>query len=349
MKSVLVSVGWLAAILATSAALSLAFIVMRPSMSAPWTRGPMIEVVSGGATLAAEGDERCPSNRIAYDRTRPNRLYAAGSVSDDSGRTWRPLTSAGVSVRFSEEALPPVPGPDGRLLVGGVQFQGPGAPTDRSAIAPAAEWRDGGWVPFLGSAKWPTDALASPADRRVRGLGYSPDGTAVVANAREIATFGGRSWPTPGRLTGALVSETGTIYVAIHEEGRFGLYRAESLGAPWVPVAGASGVDLLTEGAGAVLVISGMRLGRLDRGQWTWTDLPSSGQPQGLAAHPTRPLIAAWDGSQLLTSSDGGRAFRTSPLGFEVEWAAWDPFANDTLTLVDRNREVHQLSLQALP
>jgi hypothetical protein len=230
-KGVLVSVGWLAAILATSAALSLVFIAIRPSMSVPWTRGPMIEVVSGGANLAAEGVDQCPSNRIAHDRTHANRLYAAGSVSDDSGRTWRPLTNDGLSVRLPEDALPPVPGPDGRLLVGGVQFEGPGAPTEGIVIVPAAEWRDGGWVPF-GTARWPTDTIASGADRQVRGLGYTPDGTAVVATAREIATFGGRSWPTPGRLTGALVSETGTI-VAIHGEGRFGLYRAESLGAPW--------------------------------------------------------------------------------------------------------------------
>jgi hypothetical protein len=347
-KSLLVSIGWLAAILATSAALSLVFIAKRPSMSAPWTRGPAIEVVSGAATSTPEGVEQCPSKRIAHDRTHPNRLYAAGSVSEDSGRSWRPLTSAGVSVRPSEEALPPVPGPDGRLLVGGVRFEGPGAPADRSAFVPVAEWRDGLWVPF-GTAERPTDTVATPADRQVRGLGYTPDGTAVVATERGISTFDGRSWPTPGRLTGALVSETGAIYVAINEEGRFGLYRADSLGAPWIPIAGASGVDMLTEGAGALLVISGMRLGRLDRGQWTWTDLPSFGQPRGLAAHPTRPLIAAWDGSQLLTSSDGGREFRASPLGFEVEWAVWDPFATDTLTLVDRKREIRQLSLQALP
>ena len=356
LKSLLLAVGWLAAILAGSVALCLAVISIRPSMSAPWKRGRVVDVVSTRATPppspapAPEGADPYPSSRIAFDRTRAGRLYAAAWVSEDGGRTWRPLASDGSSVRLlgGTQALAPAPGPDGRLLVSGVLFEEPGVATGLGAIARAAEWRNGGWAPF-GSTAPDTELIDKWSDLRARAIGYTPDGTAVIAAAQEIATSDGRSWPTPGRLRSALVSATGAIYAAISDSGRFGLYRADTLGAPWMPLAGAGAVDALAETAGAILVVSSSRLGRLQRGQWRWTDLPSTVRPRELAAHPTQPLVALWGEGRLLISADGGMQFRESQLGFEIDWAAWDPFTADTLTLVERDGRAHVLSLRSLP
>jgi hypothetical protein len=295
----------------------------------------MIELVTTPATPTPPPAERIPWVRFAFDRTRANRLYAAGSVSDDQGRTWRPLESDGVRVDALSGALapPPLPGPNGRLLVAGVQIERPGV-----AGSLAAEWRDGGWVPFGLRTNLP-----------VRALGYTTDGTAFVATEREVLTSDGRSWATPGRLVVALVSQAGAIYAAIDEEGRFGLYRAEAFGAPWLPVAGAGKVDLLADVAGTILVTRGRRVGLLDQGQWSWSDLPTNEQPLGLTVHPMRPLVAVWSESRLLTSADGGRQFRSSPLGYKVGWAAWDPFAADTLTLVEPSGGAYRVSIQDMP
>jgi hypothetical protein len=359
LRSLLSAIGWLAAILAGSAVLCLAAIAVRPSLTPPWTRGPVVDVGTAATsppratettTVTPPPVDRYPSNRITYDPGAGGRLYAGGSVSDDGGRTWRALTCNGRSVRLlgGPRALPPVPGPNGRLLVGGVLFDEPGLSVGGGPIARAAEWREGCWTPLV-SPLANNLLIDSWRDLRARAIAYVPSGTAVVASAREITTFDGRSWATPGRLRSALVTASGALYAAVDEPDRFGLYTAESLGAPWMPLPDVRGIDALAELAGgAILALCGSRVGRLEKDGWSWTDLPSSVRPKALAAHPTRPLVAAAAGRRLLISTDGGRRFQACPLDFSVEWVAWDPFEAETLTLVGGDGSARRIGARSL-
>jgi hypothetical protein len=295
---------------------------------------------------------RFPSRRVTYDGGVRGRLYAVGERSDDGGRSWQPLTGRGhegVVLLGGDAALAPGVGPAGRLLFGEVLFDEPGVASGPRRIAHAVEWQGGRWARLGPDDREPL-AGSPGSGPGVRGIGYLPDGRAVVATRDRVLVGGETLSQCPTGMTALLVTTSGTLYVAVDDPGRFSLYRADGPGAPWLPVAGMGRVDGLAEGIGGrVYVASGARLGRGSGSDWAWSALPAGLVPEAVAAHPRAPLVAVWGDRRLAISRDGGATLVACPLkDLPLAWAAWDPFATDSLTVLDPEANAYRLKLESV-
>ena len=288
-----------------------------------------------------------PGGPVTYDAEVRGRLYAGGRVSDDGGRSFRPLQdSAGRgALPLRRRWLRTAAGPGGRLLFGEVLFEEPRVATGLGTFAHAVEWRDGGWTTLVSDdeERWPADGGPRLL---VCGLGYMPDGTSVVATAEEVRFGDGRRLQPPPGLRRLLVARNGDLYAAAGDSASFGLYVATSDTPSFLPVSGVGRVEALDEGVGGVVFLAlGGRLGRGARRQWQWTDKPIAVSVEQLAAHPRAPLLAAWGRGALAVGRDE-RTLVVCRLGeLEVQWAAWDPFATDRLTLVSPQGDAYLLPL----
>ena len=292
---------------------------------------------------------RFPAPHVVYDPKRPGRLHAGGELSDDGGRSWRPLADGDgrrIVPLGGPRALAPALGPDGAVLYGEVLFDEPLVPRGKGAIAHGAEWSDGKWRALL-----PQDGLAASRSDEPRWVvvaaGYLR-GQAALATESEVLLASGGSLHTPVKVSAFLAASDGSTWIATREAGRFPLYVHTDAAGSWQPVAGAHAVDALAEGGGGVWA-AGTHLGRREAdGTWQWTLLPLT-RPQGLAAHPRLPLAVVWASDRLVICRVGEEP-RMVPLGgVQVAWAAWDPARDDALTLVDRRGSAGRFSLASLP
>jgi hypothetical protein len=319
-------------------------------------RGPVEGADSAGAKAApprtAPGLEeigRFPAIRAVYDPHVPGRLHAGGEVSEDGGRTWRPLAGDDgrrVVPLGASRALAPALSPDGAVLYGEVLYDEPGVPRGLGRLAHGAEWRDGAWHALLPVDLAGFDALDEPR-WRVTCVAYVR-GRAVLATDDGLVTPAGAALLTPVRACAILASSDGATWVATDDPGRFPLYvDADGTGA-WLPVAGASPVSALAEGGGGVSA-AGQRLGRRGvDGTWRWWGSPV-GRLEGIAAHPRLPLVAAWGPGGLVLSRSPVAGPSRVPTGtVEVAWAAWDPARDDALTLLDRRGFARRLSMASV-
>jgi hypothetical protein len=241
-----------------------------------------------------------------------------------------------------------VAGPNARLLLGEVLFEEPGVATGLGTLAHAVEWRDGGWTILVpdDEAQW---LDGSGPQLQVCGLGYLPDGRSVVATTTEVRLGDGGRLQPPAGLRRLLVARNGDLYAAAGEAGSFELYVATSGSQSFLPVPGVDRVEALGEGVGGVvfLAVRG-RIGRGGRQQWQWTDTPRTVTVEQLAAHPRLGLLAAWGRGRLAVARDG-RSLVTCRLGaVRAQWAAWDPFAADCLTVVSPQGDAYLLKLETL-
>ena len=300
---------------------------------------------------------RFPSNRLVYDPAVRGRLYAGGHVSEDGGGTWRPLehpTGQRAVLLGGARARVPAVSPGGAsVLCAEVLFEEPGTPPGLGPIAHAAEWRGGLWREVVPAGE---ERLAASLPRdawprtKVKAVAYLPSGESVVALSDALLVDGTRSVPAPGELRAFLATSRGELYAAVEGQARFHLYHAASATAAWLPVPDTGPVHDLAEGPrDALYVATDSRLGRQQEGGWQWTRWPAELRPRRLAAHPGEDLVAAWGAGRLGLSRDGGRSLRICRLkDTAVSWAAWDPFAHDSVTVLDLQGNAFRVSLDSV-
>jgi hypothetical protein len=292
-----------------------------------------------------------PSPRVVYDPQVPDRLHSGGEVSEDGGRTWRPLVGDDgwrIVPLGGSRGLAPALGPDGAVLYGEVLFDAPSVPRGLGPIAHGAEWRDGRWNPYLSADRGDGWAPDEPS-WRVASAAYVR-GQPTLASENQLLVCRGPVLSAPVHVTALLAASDGATWVATRDPGRFPMYVDADGTGSWRPVAGAAyPVVALAEGGGGICA-AGSHLGRRGAdGTWQWATLPNR-RFQGLAAHPRLPLVAAWARDLLVLSRDAAARPRPVPLGdVDIAWAAWDPARDDSLTLLDRRGFARRLSVAALP
>lgn len=342
---------WFLGLAAAAAAWSLALVAVRGRVE-PGTppEAAAEKDASPSTALALEDLGRFPSTRVVYDPRVPGRLHSGGEVSEDGGRTWRPLAGDDgrrIVLLGGSRDFAPALGPDGSVLYGEVLFEALSVPRGLGAMAHGAEWRDGRWHALFPVD--PSDRDAPDESRRwVTSVAYVR-GHPVLATENELLLPSGGALYTPVRVKALLAASDGTTWVATEDPGRFPLYVDADGTGSWLPVAGAYPVVALAEGGGGVCAV-GRRLGRRGAdGTWQWSVLPNS-RFEGIAAHPRLPLVAVWGPGRLMFSRDAGARAKLVPLGdLEVAWAAWDPARDDALTLLDRGGFARRLSVASLP
>jgi hypothetical protein len=231
-------------------------------------------------------------------------------------------------------------------VYGEVLFDEPGVPRGRGQLAHGAEWRGGRWHALL-----PVDLSGSAGSGeprwRVVSAAYR-EGEPALATESEVVWASGGTLSLPVKASAFLAASDGSLYVATREEGRFPLYVYTDAAGSWQPVPGAHPVAALAEGGGAVWA-AGQKLGRREPGGgWQWTSLPLT-WPDGMVAHPRRPLAIVWNIDRLVICRAGATP-RMVPLGgVQVAWAGWDAGNDDALTLVDRRGGAGRFALSSLP
>ena len=336
---------WFLGFAAAAAVVSLVLVAVRGRTdSAPPDPGPPVET-----PVALESLGRFPATRVVYDPRVPGRLHSGGEMSEDSGRSWRPLVGDDgrrIVPLGGSRSLAPALGPGGSVLYGEVLFDEPRVPRGLGAIAHGAEWRGERWHALLPVDL--SDPYSSEEPRwRVASLAYLRGGPALATGNEVLLPSGGSLHP-PVQVSALLASSDGATWIATHDTGRFPLYVDTDGAGSWQPVAGAFPVAALAEGGGGVCA-AGTHLGRRGAdGAWRWTALPLT-RSDGLAAHPRLPLVAVWGQDRLLISRDSDAQPTPVPLGgIEIAWAAWDPARDDALTLLDRRGFARRLSLASL-
>jgi hypothetical protein len=299
--------------------------------------------------LALESIGRFPSPFAVYDPTTPGRLHAGGELSEDGGRSWRPLVGEDgrrILPLGGSHALAPALGPDGSVLYGEVLFDEPGVPRGRGALAHGAEWRAGQWSALMRVALFDAYSSEEPV-WRVVSPGYLR-GQPALATETEVVLASGGSLPSPVKASAFLAASDGSAWIATREAGRFPLYGQTEQAGSWQPVAGAHPVVALAEG-GRGIWAAGSHLGRREAdGTWTWTSLPLT-RAYGLAAHARLPLAVVWTDDRLVICRAGALPTMVPLGGIEVAWAAWDPARDDALTLVDRSGVAGRWSVPRVP
>jgi hypothetical protein len=336
---------WFIGLAAAACVWSLVLVVARGRVGGGLT-GPG---ASPDAPPALEPLGRFPPTPVVYDPAVPGRLHSGGELSEDGGRTWRPLVGGDgrrIVSLGGARALAPALGPEGRVLYGEVLFDEPSVPRGLGAIAHAAEWRGDGWNALL-----PVDLSerAAPDEPRwrVNAVAYLR-GRPALAVENELLLPSGDTLDTPVRVTALLADSSGAVWVATDDPGRFPLYVDPHGTGSWQPVAGAFPASALAEGGGGVSA-AGKSLGRRGAdGSWLWTGLPNT-PFGGLAAHPRQSFVAVWGPGWLWISRDAASRPKRVPLGdLEVAWAAWDPARDDALTLLDRGGFARRLSMASV-
>jgi len=290
---------------------------------------------------------RLPAYVTAFDPERPGRVYAGGWVSNDRGRHWEPLVGADgriVTVLGARRSPPMAAGPGSRILCAGVLFEEPGAALGRGEVAAVAAW-DG--------AEW---SVAVPGDAWLRGPGmaaartipviddaaYTPEGVPVVASNGWLESPGRASiWS--GSVLALLFASDGRLYAIPRARLRAGdstgaIERSSDGGRTWETIAiEARDVVDIAEGPPGRVYIAADRLGRRYTSDWYWTAWPTEFRPEGLAAHPRGPLVAAWGEGRLVVSRDFGATLPPVLLGgLSVVSVSIDPFEAAQLLVVDR-------------
>lgn len=307
------------------------------------------EAAPARAVVPVEDVGPFPATRAVYDPGVPGRLHCGGEVSEDGGRTWRPLAGDDgrrVVPLGASRALAPALSRDGAVLYGEVLFDEPGVPRGLGGLAHGAEWRDGRWRALIPVDLAGFDAADEPR-WRVAGVAYVR-GEAALATEDGLVTGRGESIAAPVRARAILVSSDGATWVATDEPGRFPLYVDADGSGAWLPVAGAPPVWALAEGGGGVAA-AGRRLGRRGAdGTWRWWGA-SVGPLEGIAAHPRLPLVVTWGpGGVVLSRSPEAAPSRVALGSVEVAWATWDPASEDSLLVVDRRRFARRVSVAAV-
>lgn len=334
---------------AVAAAWSLALVLLRQRADT-WRFGEgaprRLAAKPAPAAPLLEDLGRFPSLRAVYDPAAPGRLHSGGEVSEDGGRTWRPLVGDDgrrIVPLGGSRALAPALRRDGAVLYGEVLFGEPSVPRGLGALAHGAEWRGGRWQALLPVDL--SDRYATDEPRwRVAQVAYVR-GQPALALENEIRVSSGNSIVTPVSIRALLAASDGTIWVATGDPGRFPLYVDAGATGAWQPVAGAWPVTALAEGVGGVWAV-GERLGRRGAdGAWQWSPL-RGGPADGLAVHPRLPRLAWWGRAGLWLARGAGADARRAPIGdSDVAWAVWEPARDDALILLDRHGFARRLSV----